>query len=78
MNGKINHVVKKHPILINRTAEIIESRSKLPIIGEEQIIMESINDNDVVIVVGETGSGKTTQVPQFLYEAGYSRYYFFD
>lgn len=65
--------VKKKPIPINRTPEIIEARSKLPIIGEEQVIMEAINENDVVIVVGETGSGKTTQVPQFLYEAGFSR-----
>ncbi|XP_050424982.1 probable ATP-dependent RNA helicase kurz [Adelges cooleyi] len=64
--------VKKHTMLVNRTAEIIESRSKLPIIGEEQIIMEAIQENDVVIVVGETGSGKTTQLPQFLYEAGFS------
>ena len=49
-----------------------ESRSKLPIITEEQIIMEKIHDNDIVIICGETGSGKTTQVPQFLYEAGYA------
>jgi ATP-dependent RNA helicase DHX37/DHR1 len=35
--------------------------------------MELINDNDVTIVSGETGSGKTTQVPQFLYEAGYAQ-----
>jgi HrpA-like RNA helicase len=34
-------------------------------------VMETISDNDVVILCGETGSGKTTQVPQFLYEAGY-------
>lgn len=72
MSSKINPAAKKQPVPVNRTAEIIESRSKLPIIGEEQVIMEAINENDVVIVVGETGSGKTTQVPQFLYEAGYS------
>ena len=34
--------------------------------------MEQINENDIVIICGETGSGKTTQVPQFLYEAGYA------
>ncbi|RUP51406.1 P-loop containing nucleoside triphosphate hydrolase protein [Jimgerdemannia flammicorona] len=38
----------------------------------ELTIMEAINNNAVVIICGETGSGKTTQVPQFLYEAGYS------
>lgn len=73
MSGKIDSAAKKQTILINRTTEIIESRSKLPIIGEEQVIMEAISENDVIIVVGETGSGKTTQVPQFLYEAGYSK-----
>ncbi|XP_050522652.1 probable ATP-dependent RNA helicase kurz isoform X2 [Daktulosphaira vitifoliae] len=72
MNTVKNIFTKKKPLLVNRTKEIEESRSKLPIIGEEQVIMEAINDNDVVIIVGETGSGKTTQLPQFLYEAGYS------
>jgi len=73
MSGEIKSAAKKQPIPINRTSEIIKSRSKLPIIGEEQVIMEAISENDVIIVVGETGSGKTTQVPQFLYEAGYSK-----
>lgn len=36
--------------------------------------MEAVAEHPVVIVCGETGSGKTTQVPQFLYEAGYSRW----
>ena len=35
--------------------------------------MEAINENSVVVICGETGSGKTTQVPQFLYEAGYTQ-----
>ena len=34
--------------------------------------MEAISQHPVVILCGETGSGKTTQVPQFLYEAGYT------
>lgn len=36
--------------------------------------MEAIKENPVVVLCGETGSGKTTQMPQFLYEAGYGRY----
>ncbi|XP_053375009.1 probable ATP-dependent RNA helicase DHX37 isoform X2 [Mercenaria mercenaria] len=59
-------------IPVIRDKEIQDGRLKLPILGEEQVIMESINENPVVIICGETGSGKTTQVPQFLYEAGYA------
>lgn len=55
-----------------RDEEIQKCRLKLPILAEEQQIMETINENSVVIIAGETGSGKTTQVPQFLYEAGYA------
>lgn len=43
----------------------------LPVVSEEQVIMETIQENDVTLICGSTGSGKTTQVPQFLYEAGY-------
>eukprot|EP01054_Gregarina_sp_Poly1_P008658 Gregarina_sp_Poly_1__8657@NODE_515_length_7812_cov_238_903163_g409_i0_p1_GENE_NODE_515_length_7812_cov_238_903163_g409_i0NODE_515_length_7812_cov_238_903163_g409_i0_p1_ORF_typecomplete_len654_score92_77HA2/PF04408_23/5_7e32Flavi_DEAD/PF07652_14/0_11Flavi_DEAD/PF07652_14/1_1e21OB_NTP_bind/PF07717_16/5_4e03OB_NTP_bind/PF07717_16/6_5e21DEAD/PF00270_29/1e12DEAD/PF00270_29/3_6e03Helicase_C/PF00271_31/1_2e09AAA_19/PF13245_6/2_3e08AAA_22/PF13401_6/4_7e08T2SSE/PF00437_20/0_00042ATPase/PF06745_13/0_0019A len=35
--------------------------------------MRVIRDNQVVVLVGETGSGKTTQLTQFLYEAGYGK-----
>lgn len=40
--------------------------------------MEAIQENQVVVIHGETGSGKTTQVPQFLYEGGYTLYVSFN
>lgn len=57
---------------VHRSPEMQEERLKLPILSEEQVIMEAVAEHPIVIVCGETGSGKTTQVPQFLYEAGYS------
>ena len=45
-----------------RKPEIQAARLKLPITAEEQVIVEAINKNAVVILAGETGSGKTTQV----------------
>jgi ATP-dependent RNA helicase DHX37/DHR1 len=56
---------------VQRDISIQESRLSLPIIAEEQRIMEALSSNDCVVICGETGSGKTTQLPQFLYEAGY-------
>ncbi|KZC11400.1 putative ATP-dependent RNA helicase kurz [Dufourea novaeangliae] len=60
-------------VTLQRKSEIQAVRLKLPVVAEEQVIVEAINENPVVIITGETGSGKTTQVPQFLYEAGYAR-----
>ncbi|CAH2094004.1 unnamed protein product [Euphydryas editha] len=62
----------KTRVVIKRDPKVQVARLKLPILGEEQRIMELINENEIVIVAGETGSGKTTQIPQFLYEAGYA------
>ena len=59
-------------VMVERTDEIERVRSSLPIVGMEQEIMEAVSENDVVVLCGETGCGKTTQVPQFLYEGGYS------
>uniref|UniRef100_A0A6N2NEP8 RNA helicase n=2 Tax=Salix viminalis TaxID=40686 RepID=A0A6N2NEP8_SALVM len=56
---------------VSRPGEVEKKRKDLPIIMMEQEIMEAINEQSTVIICGETGCGKTTQVPQFLYEAGF-------
>ncbi len=42
----------------------------LPIYEHRERIIQKVQSNQVTIVVGETGSGKTTQLPRYLYEAG--------
>lgn len=61
----------KKAVAVTRPPDVEEARLLLPIVAEEQPIMEAILLNPVVVICGETGSGKTTQVPQFLYEAGF-------
>ncbi|XP_072983257.1 ATP-dependent RNA helicase DEAH13 isoform X1 [Typha latifolia] len=63
---------------VSRPHEIEEKRKDLPIVMMEQEIMEAINEHSIVILCGETGCGKTTQVPQFLYEAGFGSSDHFD
>jgi ATP-dependent RNA helicase DHX37/DHR1 len=56
---------------ITRRPSVAAARMDLPILAEEQPIIEAIRMFPVVVICGETGSGKTTQVPQMLYEAGF-------
>lgn len=45
-------------------------RAKLPIAKARGQLMEEMGKHRAVVLVGETGSGKTTQIPQFLLESG--------
>lgn len=58
-------------IAVTRTPEIEASRAELPVVKEEDRVMQAIRGNPVVVICGETGSGKTTQIGQFLWEAGF-------
>jgi len=51
---------------------ILKNRVKLPVYNFKDDLIKSVNSNQVIVVEGETGSGKTTQIPQFVYEAGYA------
>ncbi|XP_063233748.1 3'-5' RNA helicase YTHDC2-like isoform X2 [Bacillus rossius redtenbacheri] len=48
--------------------DLLSFRQKLPIWSMKEEIINLINSNQVVVISGETGSGKTTQVPQFILE----------
>ena len=45
---------------------------ELPIREYRSKLVKAVDENDFLVVVGETGSGKTTQLPQFLHKAGYT------
>ena len=51
---------------------IEETRKSLPIYQFRDDILAAVKEHQVLIVVAETGSGKTTQLPQYLHEAGYT------
>lgn len=50
-----------------------QQRQNLPVFAVRQELLNIIRENSVVIIVGETGSGKTTQLTQYLHEDGYSK-----
>lgn len=50
-----------------------EVRESLPIFAYREQLLDAIENFQVLIIVGETGSGKTTQIPQYLHEAGYTK-----
>lgn len=45
---------------------------KLPVYEQKKLILESLQQHQVVVVQSPTGSGKTTQIPVILYEAGFA------
>ena len=57
---------------IKASRSIKEQRESLPIYRFKDQIIDAVGDNQMLVVIGETGSGKTTQMTQYLAEAGYT------
>lgn len=53
--------------LREKADKLLTTRQNLPIWPHAQEIRDTVYQNDVTLLVGETGSGKSTQIPQFLY-----------
>uniref|UniRef100_A0A7S4IHY6 RNA helicase n=1 Tax=Odontella aurita TaxID=265563 RepID=A0A7S4IHY6_9STRA len=74
-DGKEDDDTKDGPVSeFARTKSIREQREYLPVYTVRDELLTVIRENSVVIVVGETGSGKTTQLTQYLMEEGYTDY----
>ncbi|XP_074041898.1 3'-5' RNA helicase YTHDC2 isoform X2 [Leptinotarsa decemlineata] len=66
--GKLINSPAEIPRQLMISENIEHIRSNLPIFEKKHTIIETIRNNRVVIISSETGSGKTTQVPQFIME----------
>mmetsp|Transcript_24627 Transcript_24627/g.59278 ORF Transcript_24627/g.59278 Transcript_24627/m.59278 type:complete len:793 (-) Transcript_24627:146-2524(-) len=58
---------------LSEREQMKKTRESLPIFPYRDDILKAIEDYQVLIIEAETGAGKTTQVPQYLYEAGYHK-----
>jgi len=54
-----------------RFYELLERRQRLPTWSAREDILKLIQKHQAIVLAGETGSGKTTQLPQILLDAGY-------
>ncbi|KAJ0973246.1 hypothetical protein J5N97_021205 [Dioscorea zingiberensis] len=73
--GEFNHQQKesvalekelKSKMKLPKYREMLKARASLPISNLKNQILHLLNENDVIVICGETGCGKTTQVPQFI------------
>ncbi|XP_055534497.1 3'-5' RNA helicase YTHDC2-like [Wyeomyia smithii] len=71
--GSPNNSVKCIPPPSNSSMQVIQERLRLPIAPFREAILNCLNQNQVMILSGSTGSGKTTQIPQYILESSTQR-----
>ena len=55
-----------------KTKSIQQQREYLPVFGVRSQLLDVVRENQVTVIVGETGSGKTTQLTQYLHEDNFT------
>jgi ATP-dependent RNA helicase DHX8/PRP22 len=68
---KAENKTLSYGIISNKS--IKEQRESLPVYRLKKELMDAISKNQILIVVGETGSGKTTQMTQYMVEMGLTK-----
>ena len=70
IESAINLAVEHYNVRLQSLPDHIDFPSNLPVVEKKQAIYEAIKHHQVVIIAGETGSGKTTQIPKICLELG--------
>lgn len=55
----------------NKLKKLRKTQANLPVAQYKQRIIEAVKNEQIVIIAGDTGCGKSTQVPQYLFEGGF-------
>uniref|UniRef100_A0A0D9WZA3 RNA helicase n=1 Tax=Leersia perrieri TaxID=77586 RepID=A0A0D9WZA3_9ORYZ len=74
VEGKFSQHLEKAEAVSDfaKSKSLAQQRQYLPIFTVRDDLLQVVRENQVVVVVGETGSGKTTQLTQYLHEDGYT------
>ncbi|WP_370545622.1 ATP-dependent RNA helicase HrpA [Gilliamella sp. M0364] len=70
IESAINLAIEHYNIRLQSLPNHIDFPSNLPVVEKKQAIYEAIKHHQVVIIAGETGSGKTTQIPKICLKLG--------
>ncbi|XP_012273815.1 probable ATP-dependent RNA helicase YTHDC2 [Orussus abietinus] len=65
--GRLNNSIPQVPQL-RTNLDVLPFRKSLPVFGMREEIVQGLSSSQVLIIAGETGCGKTTQVPQYILE----------
>lgn len=69
---KVVAIPKSQSVVKRTSLTIKEQRESLPVYAFRSQLIKAVHENQILIVVGETGSGKTTQLTQYLAEGGFA------
>ena len=67
----VQNTIKELTTAVGRECHRLEAA--LPMYARKTTIIDTVKENQVCVVLGETGSGKSTQMTQYLYEAGFAK-----
>ncbi len=70
LEESLDRAIQKKKAHVSQIPQPRYPQPELPILAKKKAIIDAIANHPVVVIAGETGSGKTTQIPKFCIEAG--------